>query len=251
MRSASKVAVILTVALVVCSVLVVATSRYAAGAGLFGSRASPEKPLPQRYAKIALTKDDSKVLSVVYSASKGTTSGYDQILADMASSVDPDRAQKLTAKSGKQPARVFCPFPPLQLQLPGDEKSGGGSTSCSVFFCYCKEAQGENFCVWSNMTMPQGSIQWRYSARGTMKPSESAESAPVLELGRSPELTIETKPDINRKGNLGIALALKAGQGTLECRKSGGPLDAHVEIKTPEGKVVHQDTQPIDKFAFG
>jgi len=251
MRTASKIAVAIAVMAVSCSVLVMCASRHAQGAGLFGSRAAPEKPLPPRYAKIALTNDPSKVLSVVFSASKGTASGYDQIAADLAPSVDLERARKLTAKSTKQPARAVCVFPPMPLQLPGPDASKDDPTSCSIFFCYCKEAGGENFCVTSRMAIQQGSTNWHYSARGTMKPSESAGSAPLLELGRSPELTIETKPDLNKKGNLGIALALKAGQGTIECRKSGGPLDAHVEIKTPAGKVVHQDTQAIDKFAFG
>jgi len=263
MKKASLAVIVLSLGFFFLAVLVISNgARRADGAWPFGKREKasssdsveqegPQRALPRRYAKVALSKDESKVLFVVFEASRGTASGYDTVYADFDSSVNLERAKKLIAKSQKQPRRIVCPFPSLDLNLPSDEKPGEISASCSISFCYCTQSQVENFCVTASTTLRQGSTKWQYSSRGSVKPSESAEKAPLLELNKSPEILITTKPDLEKKGNLGIALALMTGEAQTECNKEGAPLDAHIEIKTAGEKVVHQDTQVIDKFAFG
>ena len=97
---------------------------------LFGGRSrsasdqGPQRPLPRRYARVALGEDATKVLSIVYEASEGTATGYDRVYADFDSTVDPAKAEKLTAKVHRQGTRVTCPFPPFAL--------GRSGTCCSA-----------------------------------------------------------------------------------------------------------------------
>jgi len=70
-------------------------------------------------------------------------------------------------------------------------------------------------------------------------------------FNHTPELKITTKPDPQKKGNTGIGLAVAVGNVNLNYSKDGKPLDAAVEIKTEDGKVVHKGTARIDKFSFG
>jgi hypothetical protein len=64
-------------------------------------------------------------------------------------------------------------------------------------------------------------------------------------------LKVETRPDGRTKGNLGIGLELSAGDKQLECKKEGQPINAHVEIKKPDGSAVHKGDDDLGKFRFG
>lgn len=70
-------------------------------------------------------------------------------------------------------------------------------------------------------------------------------------FNNAPELKIVTKPDPNKKGNTGIGLSIAAGDVNLDYQKEGDPVEAAVEIKAGDGKVVYKDTARIDKFSFG
>ena len=67
----------------------------------------------------------------------------------------------------------------------------------------------------------------------------------------TPELKITTKPDPKKKGNTGIGLTTAVGDVDLTYSKDGKPLEAAIEIKAEDGKVVHKGTARIDKFSFG
>ena len=92
---------------------------------------------------------------------------------------------------------------------------------------------------------------WQYSFEGKIQPSESLDSAPVWKFDAKPELTVSTRPDGRNQGNLGIGLELKGGDGQFECRKGGDVPKAHVEIKKPDGTVVHKGDDDLGKFQFG
>jgi len=109
----------------------------------------------------------------------------------------------------------------------------------------------ENFDVLTGVELRQGSARWQYSFRGSIKPSERLNDAPRWSFRGAPTLTIATRPDGQKKGNLGIGLTLQAAGNRFECKSGGLPAKAHVEIKRPDGRVVHRDDAPLDKFTFG
>ena len=68
--------------------------------------------------------------------------------------------------------------------------------------------------------------------------------------GRTPSLDVVARPDPKKPGHLGIGVYLKKGSKRIVAEK-GSPLQAEVTIKTSGGKVIHQATDDIRKFAFG
>jgi len=210
-----------------------------------------------RYARLALTADRSKILSVVFDESNGTGQGYDIVYADVnfngrfeqEEAVKPRTESLGGAKQASQP--VSNTFPPINLNLPYNEKGKGIPNPCSVAFNYMKYSGKEEFLVTAGMRLAQDSTQWRYLLAGYLKPSQSLGTAAVWGLVGTPTLTITTKPDLDKKGNLGIELAVVAGDTRIRCTKGKTAPDAHLVIRNPQGDIVRQDTAPADKFAFG
>jgi len=226
----------------------------AEGAFGFGSRKTtaqpePEKPLPARWVRLALDEDDSKAILLNFEASKGTTTGYDVAYVQDPSAGNPDEKKKVEAKVTRQPTRTVCNF--ADLALSDEQMADGTSCTISLGLCTCRERNQEIFCVTAKKVAAQGATRWQAVSTVRATPANSVEKAPLVRLNRKPELTITTKPDLEKKGNLGIALTLARGEGTTEFRKGKTGVDATVVLKTPEGKEVHKDTQPVDKFAFG
>ena len=121
--------------------------------------------------------------------------------------------------------------------------------------------------------------QWEYSSNSSdLKPAESIETAPLMGLAGTPKLMIATQPDGRQEGNFGVALTVvsvrrvpteSAGQSAakepascvdlglteaevpMQVKMGASAPKAHVEIKTPDGKVVHKGDETLDKFVFG
>jgi len=241
---------------------------------------SSEKPL---YAKVALTEDGSKVLSLVFDESEGTGKGYDVLYADANFNGRFDESEKLAAKIHRcSPTGMHCNFPATKLNVRYNRKAIGVPNPCEVTLNYArhsyttalkavelsvrlpggksaaktlnpslsKTTTNENFYVSSTIRL-QGSAQWEYTFTSDVKPSESLQNAPVWSFNRAPELKITTRPDPKQKGNLGIGLELVSGEAAIDCKKAGTPIKAHAEIKKPDGTVVHQGDDTLDKFTFG
>ncbi len=138
----------------------------------------------------------------------------------------------------------------------------------------------ENFYGTVTMRLPRGSEQWEYSSNPSdLKPAESLEKAPPFGLAGTPKLTIATQPDGRTEGNFGVALTValvkpsvgisaSGGSGaakeassvapgltseevSIQPKMNGSAPKAHVEIRTPDGKVVHKGDETLDKFVFG
>jgi hypothetical protein len=245
---------------------------------------SSKKPL---YAKVALTEDGSKVLTVVFDESKGTGKGYDAIYADADLSRKLDRDDRVQASPYVCPSGVHYYFPPIGLKVSYNDKGAGISDACQVTLSCEKHysqtgasarlltSSGlgratEDFFVSTSIRLRDGSTEREYSFKQSMRPSPSPDGAPVASFPRKPVVAISTKPDELNKGNLGIALDLSDGEARGQAPAGGAvqsagcgcaatqarfqtkpPINAHVEIKTPDGKVVHQDDAALDKFTFG
>jgi len=68
----------------------------------------------------------------------------------------------------------------------------------------------------------------------------------IVALNRPPALTLTAKPDPRTQGNLGIGLSVRG------VKALGQPIPvAHVRIIAPDGKVVLEAKETIDKFTFG
>jgi len=229
---------------------------------------SSEKPA---YVKVALNEGGSKVLSVVFDESKGTGKGYDMLYADVDFSGRLDKGKKLAARISKCTYGIHCNFPAIELNVPSSNGPSKISDPCEVIFNYSKHSSPvetsttrlralsstpattttESFTASSKMKVREGSARWEYSFRGDIKPSENLKNAPVWNFLHAPKMKITAKPDDRKKGNLGVGLELLSGEINVEGNKAGVPLKAHVEIKKPNGRVVHRADGNLDKFGFG
>lgn len=244
---------------------VLLSSRLEASAELF--RYKSGKPL---YAKVALNADESMILRVAFDESKGTGTGYDMLYADVNSNGKNSRVQRLTGRSRRQARGMRSQFPAIKVNIPYKNKPVRSSYPCEVTFSYQKYSSPtraasrasasstgaalrtqESFAISSAITLRQGSDQWQYSFQGSIKPSQTLESAPVWKFLQAPQVTITTRPDGRKKGNLGIGLDMVAGQNEFQCKKGAIPAKAHVEIRRGDGRIVHRGSGPLNKFTFG
>jgi len=107
------------------------------------------------------------------------------------------------------------------------------------------------FHITANLSLRKDSTDWRYFLSDDIQTSESAETAPIWNFSRGLKLELSTRPDGRNKGNLGIGLRLLVGENDLRCMKAGQPIEAHAEIKKPDGTVLHSGDATLDKFVFG
>ncbi len=225
-----------------------------------------ERPL---YARLALSKNEAKVLSVVFDESKGTGSGYDLLYADENFAGRFDETEKFEATTLRGYETVISSsFAPIGLDAPYDGNAGepanwqvafgyhapppASRTEKSVTVPQQPSTSAGTFHITANLSLRHGSLPWRYFMSGVIEPSKELDAAPVWSVCRHLELEVATRPDGRKAGNLGIGLRLLAGEDrNLECKKDGLPAEAHVEIKTPNGRVVHKGDATLDKFTFG
>ncbi len=234
-----------------------------------------KKPL---YAKVALNEDASKVLSVMYDESKGTGGGYDLLYADVNFDGKFEQSERIektshpaTRSTGALPAGwEGWAFSPISVNVPFNEKGEGVPDPCKIILGYQRYPTmsrvlalgtigpstsprkiAEVFEVRSEIRLHQDSALWDYSFEGNIKPSESLESAAVWRFDDKPKIEISTRPDGRKEGNLGIALSVPAGEKRFECKRTGQPPKAHVEIKKLDGTVLHKGDETLDKFRFG
>jgi hypothetical protein len=223
-------------------------------------------------ARVALNPEGSMTLRVVFDESQGTGAGYDVLYANLESSGGAGPIQTLTASRRRQPMGIRCDFPPIRLTGRHNNPARKVATSypCEIVFGYEKYAsvsrgvamplagsqtvstrKRESFSVSSTISLRGGSDEWRYSFRGSLTPSRDMPNAPTWKFLESPTITVTTRPDGRNPGNLGIGLTLAAGPNELECQNGRSPLEASVEVKAADGKVVHRGSGTLDKFTFG
>ena len=221
-----------------------------------------------RYAKMALSGDGSKVLSIVFDESRGTGVGYDLLYADANFNGRFEKGESFKAGTLERDGKVISSsFPPIELNVPY-EKEGGTSAQWHVAFGYhaprssprvresvwvseTPSVTAGTFHVTARLRARRDSTEWRYFLGGPVEPSESLEAAPVWRVASDPGLKVTTRPDGRKKGNLGIGLELPVGENELVCHEGGSRVRAHVEIKKPDGTAVHKGDETLDKFVFG
>jgi hypothetical protein len=238
------------------------------------SRFRSDKPL---YAKVGLTQDGSTVLRVVFDESKGKGQGYDVIYADVESGGRAGSPQKVPGKAQSQGTLFSCEFPPINLNVPYNENGKGVAIPCQVRFTYRRSAYEvprrttadnsnrrraptprivevryhHRFDVIATVALRQATNVWEYSFRDIVRPSETLDSASVWRFNGPSKLTAATRPDVNKKGYLGIALKFSAGENPIELKKGGTPAKALMEVRGPGRKVVLRQEVPLDKLVFG
>lgn len=232
-----------------------------------------EKPV---YAKVAVTEDGSKALSVVFDESQGTGKGHDLLYADADFNGVFEDSEKLAPEVARTIGAdgLFCFFPPVKVNVPYNDKAKEVSDPYDVKFAYRKEpgpaestAKGssstagqpssatattsEYFDAFVTIRLREDSGTWEHSFIGAMKPAESVEKAPVWSFSSPPALNIATQPDGVNMGKIGIELKIMAGEIRVESTKNGEQVKAHVEMKRPDGKVVHRGDEFLGQFWFG
>ena len=205
---------------------------------------------------LALTKDGSKVLLVVLDESGGTRSGHDLLYADTNFNGRFEESERLAADKVKRYGKWLSSssFPSISLDAPFNEKGKAIANPCEVtlgYRLYPKAGVPEDVFVQAKVRLRERDDLWEYTIKGNLLPAKTLSKAPVSGLHCTPSLEITTRPDERKKGNMGIGLELIAGEHEIKCSKGGKPVQAHVEIKMPDGKVVHRGDATLDKFAFG
>lgn len=257
--------------LALCVALVLSLGSGVSAEGVRLTSASP------RYARVVVSQDGSRVLRVVFDESKGTGRGYDVIYCDVESGGRAGSPQKVVGKAQSQGTLFSCEFPAINVNVPLDEKGQGVRAPCLIRFSYRRFAYEvprrtaagsmiqrraspvrivdvrftHSFNVAATVAMRQGRDLWEYSYRSAIRPSETLAGAPVWKFNNPPKLAIATRPDMNKKGCLGIALDLAGGGSAIEIKKGGASPNALVEVKRPDGRVIHRQEVPLDKLVFG
>lgn len=203
-----------------------------------------------RYAKLALMADPSKILSVAFDESEGTGQGYDIVYVDTNFNGRFEQREAVKARLRELPITTAS-FGPINVELPYNERAKGIPNPCSLSFLYRGYPGNREFLLRGTTRLAQGSVQWEYDLSEDLKPSEALASAPVAGFTRAPALTVTTKPDLEKKGNLGIALGVVAGKTEVRCTRGQAAPEAHVIIRDRKGGIVHEATAAADKFAFG
>jgi len=208
------------------------------------------------YGKIALTEDGSKILSVVFDESGGTRTGHDVLYADVNFNGRFEEDERFEAEKVKRYGTWLSTssFAPINFNLPYNKKAKGVPGPCEVtigYRQYPRPGIAEDISVIAKLRLRESPTVWEYTLSGSAMPSKRPENATVWSMKVAPTIEITTRPDERKKGNLGIGLELSGGENELECRKAGQPVKAHVEIKKPDGTVVHQGDATLDKFTFG
>ncbi len=221
-----------------------------------------------RYTRLHFNQDGSKALSILFDESKGTGKGYNLLYADANFNKNFEEAEKLEAKTLERDGNVIAgSFPPIKIEVPYDDKSNNVARWQIAFGYHAPRAEPQeqrsgwtsreaqvsvgDFHVTANLRLGRGSDEWRYFMSGDIEAAESLDTARTWSAHDDPKLKVTTRPDGRNKGNLGIGLELDTGESELACHKGGSPAKAHVEIKNPDGAVVHEGDETLDKFVFG
>ncbi len=228
---------------------------------------SPQKPF---HARVNLTGDGSAALSVAFYESAGAGMGYDLLYADanFNGRFEPSEMVKArTQRNSRDTLRVASTFPPIRVSIPSTAGTVRGSNYCQLTFLYRKytavnrsaarvratETAAEYFDLTASLTLRQGPSDWAYSFRDRVRINypAAAEGGNVWGLKAAPALEINTRPDVNKNGHLGIALNVAAGPIRIELKRGNLPTKAHVEIKGAGGSFLYCADETLDKFAFG
>lgn len=246
-------------AVIVWAVLVVALSCPAEPEK--GVAFSSERPL---YAKVALTEDGSRILSLAFDESAGTGKGYDRLYADVNFNGDLTDDKAIEGKRlGERGPSSTCSFNPFSVDVPYNEKSKGVKKPWELtvavheytrtrLFGLVRGQTQRHVSVNGKMTLKDEAGEWEYMLASGTQPAETLAEATPVRFGGKPVLRVMTQPDREKEGNTGIAAYLRLDPVYLaECLKAGQPVKAHVLVKDKEGKTVHSEDVNRDKLTFG
>ena len=228
---------------------------------LAGPKFKSAKP---RFARVSVTKDDSKILNVVFDESKGTGKGYDTLYADTNFNGKFDEKAQSTSPRSLGRGGFISSFK-IGLNVSFSNKIKTIPNSNRIYFGYVRfpENEGSKEIFTSKLEMKTGhasKIRW-YMFSSEFNPSTSFSSAPVRKFKSVPRIQMESKPDIANKGNTGFAIKLFFGDmnmhfmdmASLGSSTTGVVKNESVSIiiKDSSRKLIRHDKGGLDKFAFG
>jgi hypothetical protein len=210
-----------------------------------GSLYGPQAPA---FARFALTDDSSKLLAVKFEESGGRRQAYDvlHVGADLTGNLEGARVVK--GRVLRSDRSFYCTFPIVNFDVPAGEP-GSDSDSWAFMFTTVNSPAASTFRAEVHVSLDRDSSTWKYTFYDQIARADSLEAAPLWRFKHVPRLQIQTKPDPQEPGQLGIALNLLVGEnGALTVE---GDNRAHLEIRGTDGEVVHEVTDRVEKFAFG
>lgn len=211
-----------------------------------------------RYAKIVLTEDGSKILSIAFDELGGTGTGYDMLYADLNFNGNLTDDRVTSTKLQSAGPCVFAEFS-LDVPVPYNEKGRGVAKPSSLavgHMYYQGGGDGEQerctFFASAGITLKDGSGEWQYGVLPTeLNTSGKLDEARPTVLGGRPGLELSAVPDSQTEGRIGISVQLTIDKRKAGCLKGGRPVKAFLKIKDMQGQVIYSDTVSTDKLVPG
>jgi len=211
-----------------------------------------EKPL---YARVILSENATKVLTLVFRGSKGAGKGYDTMCADLNLNGDVEDDKPIKGRLMKNWELTPCLFGPVSLDVPYNENAKGVDDPCIIRISHYQDRPGQRtgrrFHLHARIRLKHRTEEWEYSFQRQLHPVEKLSEAKPIAFAGELSLRIEAKPDPLKSGNTGIAAYLLAGGKRFRCVKGSQLPTAKVQISDDEGRIVHAEDVGLDKLTFG
>lgn len=208
------------------------------------------------FARIAVTQDGSKVLSVAFDESRGAGGGYDTIYAD----TNFDGAFDVSEKHVRHIVGVGRPaalrFPRVLVPVRFSARARSASTPSVLQFDRIDQSLSharrgdEVFSVELFVPLEAGVPALLSSCPHLIagfKPCTSLASARVVGFGHSPVARLTGNPDPDKPGNTAIGIDVVMGDWTTV----GGTAPTTLVIADSAGKVVHRGSADPERFRRG
>ena len=214
------------------------------------------KPL---YAKVALSPDKSTILSIVFDESRGTGKGYDVAYMTTAATGLGQDARRVPARTRTYGATLAATFEPATFMVPVNVVAGTSAqrndAKVEVGFAFTQTqstaSREASRRVIATFERNDGEAAWEYAYSGALNTGLSEYAAPITAFDAKPLLTLTTKPNEQKSGETGIGITVLAGPYAFDCKRNGNPVNVELTVKDAAGKTVKQDSETVDKFAFG
>lgn len=203
-----------------------------------------------RFAKISVTRDDSKTMLLAFDESKGTSTGYDTLYADTNFNGKLEPSEKLTAQCYPARDATSYVFQRMELSVPftsGDKDKKLNSISFRSRKYTPQDAPSKDeftaALTESLKADPRGTVIYMSIS---LWPSTDLAHVKLDGFNKEPEINLTVKPDSSRPGQTGIIVFFKVGKWDI--RKS---WPTTLTIKDAKGGIVNNKTGDMSDFSYG
>jgi len=219
-----------------------------------------------QFAKIALTKDGTKVLGIAFDESQGTDTRYDVVYIFNADTIGPiTKYIRIDSSSSTKKGVSTCSFEPTVIPVLFDENCMGVEKPWELNFETVHEkietkekvngstvknvTEKKEFGIQAILRM-ESDGRWRYIFTRGFKTADTIERAEVLAFNQKPTISVETMRLDEKDRKVGMSLDLVCGDNEFICERNSGDTYIELEFRDSDGKVVEKDRQRVDSMQY-